>query len=98
MLAYFAALILTLHCTVVTIITTRLIFKKKTPIYPMEFIYASRVILTKTATVSLIRINRLVFVMGNDGSCGGAIKYFKLLSKTFKFQRVKSNLLCLCFL
>jgi hypothetical protein len=32
----------------------------------MDFIYAARVILTKTATVSLIRINRLVFVMGPD--------------------------------
>lgn len=69
MLAHFAALILTLYYTVVTISTTRLTLKNKTPIYPMEFIYASRVILTKRATVSLIRINRLGFVMGNDGSC-----------------------------
>jgi len=57
--------------------------KKKTPLYPMKFIYASRVVLTKTATVSLIRINLLALVMGKDVSCEGGIKYFKLLSKNF---------------
>lgn len=49
----------------------------------MKFIYASRVVLTKTATVSLIRINLLALVMGKDVSCEGGIKYFKLLSKNF---------------
>lgn len=55
----------------------------------MEFIYASRVILTKTATVSLIRINRLALVMGNDGSCEGGIKYYKFFSKTFSLKGLK---------
>jgi len=49
----------------------------------MEFIYASRVILTKTANVSLIRINRLALVMGKNGSCEGGIKYFKFFPRPF---------------